>query len=336
MINPFKNKGFRAFVWKGAISVFIIFLVQYLTQKFLTSTALFREHLDIPQAFQLGKGVIFLSIMNSIIFGLVVFVILSRKSILDMKHSKFEAKQMLWFLLSAFFVILHFYLKYLINSNLEFFSHMPLFWAIVKVFIQVLFAITVIIGVYGFVFVKNFINKYRKEIAITLIVTVLFFILMMLVQNLWTLFSGALSKILFWIFSIFFDNVTYKPHVVSFTMEEGGGPLLGINNFRAIVGKPCSGIDSFLLFTSLYALIVLLDHKKIHKVKALWVYVIGIVGMFLTNVLRIMLLFIVGAYVDPDLAIGLFHTNAGWILFIGYFFIFWSMVSRYIYKGGNK
>jgi exosortase/archaeosortase family protein len=120
-------------------------------------------------------------------------------------------------------------------------------------------------------------------------------------------------------------------------MAEGGGPLLGINNFRAIVGKSCSGIDSFLLFTSLYTLIFILDYKRLKKKLAILLYFLGIVGMFFVNILRIFLLFIIGAYIDAKFAVGLFHTNAGWVLFLGYFFIYWIIVSKYIYiKGVNK
>ncbi len=73
-------------------------------------------------------------------------------------------------------------------------------------------------------------------------------------------------------------------------------------------------------------------HKKLKIPLTIALFFIGALGMFLTNILRIFILFIVGAHISPDLAVGLFHTNVGWILFILYFFIFWYIASKFVYK----
>jgi exosortase/archaeosortase family protein len=336
MINPLKNKGFRNMIIKGGIFIVLVVLIQKIISWALVGTEFFNTYLDIPQQFQIGKGVIVLSITNALIFGVVVFLILTYKQIFNIKDFKIQKNQAWFFLLAIVFIIIHYYYKFLINRNLEFFSQLPMFWAIVKTFTQILFACALFVGVFGLEFTKYVFNKFRKQIIITSLITLCFFILMIFIQNLWSYFSNIISEILYRIFSLFFDNVTYKPFVSSFTMTEGGGPLLGINNFRAIVGKPCSGIDSFLLFTSLYSLLFVLDYKRLKKPLTIALFFVGVIGMFLTNVLRIMLLFIIGAYYDQEFAIGLFHTNAGWILFIVYFFIFWSIVSKYIYMETKK
>lgn len=337
MINPFKNSGFRNMIIKGVIFLALVILVQKAIQFFLVKSVLFEQFLDIPAQFQIGKGIISISITNALIFGVVVFFMLTYKKIFEIKDFKIKKFQQSGFILFAiFFIIIHYVFKFIINRNIDFFSLAPLLWAIVKIFIQLLFAASLFVGVFGLDFTKYIFKIFKKQILITVIVTIAFFILMILVQNLWSYFSVAISEILYWVFSLFFDDVTYRPFVSSFTMSEGGGPLLGINDFRAIVGKPCSGIDSFLLFTSLYALIFIIDYKRLKKNITIAWYFVGIAGMFLTNVLRILLLFIIGAYFDPKLAIGLFHTNAGWILFILYFFIFWNIISRFIYNDNNK
>jgi len=105
-----------------------------------------------------------------------------------------------------------------------------------------------------------------------------------------------------------------------------------LNNFRVIIGQPCSGIDSMLLFISLYLIIAIMDWKRINKKMAILLFFIGAVGMYLTNILRIFILFLVGIYISPKFAVGLFHTNIGWILFIIFFFIYWSIGSKFIYK----
>jgi len=337
MNNPLNNKGFRNMLFKGIIFVAIVLLTQKIVRWFLVRSTFFKDFLDIPQQFQIGKGIIAISITNALIFGVVVFIMLNYKRIFTIKDFKVKVNQTWFIVLAIFFFVLHYLFKFMINRNIDFFSELPLFWAIVKIFIQILFATALFIGIFGLEFTRYILKDFRKQIMITSFVTIAFFILMIFIQNLWTYFSSIISEILYHIFNLFFENVTYKPFVSSFSMAEGGGPLLGINDFRAIVGKSCSGIDSFLLFTSLYALIFIMDYKRLKKNLAVSLYFIGVIGMFIVNILRILVLFIIGAYIDAKFAVGLFHTNAGWILFIGYFFVYWMIVSKYIYiKGVNK
>jgi exosortase/archaeosortase family protein len=216
--------------------------------------------------------------------------------------------------------------------NLEFFLQVPLLWGIVKVLLYVLLLLLLLISIYGFEFVRYLLIEFRKEIIIFSTVSIGFFIVMLLFQNLWIIFSSGISKFLFWIFSLFFRNVQYYPYIASDTMTEGGGPLLVLGNFSAIIGKPCSGIDSLLLFISLYVLIYCLDYRQIKRVLAAVLFMVGICGMFLVNIFRIFLLFVLGAYVSEEFAVGLFHANVGWILFIVYFGVYWFLASKIIYK----
>jgi exosortase/archaeosortase family protein len=336
MKNPFKNQGFRNMIIKGAIFISLVVIIQELLSWFLLKSEFFNKYLDIPQQFQIGKGIISISIVNALIFGIVVFFMFTYKELFNINNFKTKKNQIWFVMLSMFFLTLHYYYKFLINRNLDFFSQLPLLWAIVKIFIQLLFAGTLFIGIFGLEFTKHVVKRFKKQIILTAIIIVCFFVLLILVQNLWTYFSSVISEILYRIFSLFFDNVTYKPFVSSFTMAEGGGPLLGINNFRAIVGKACSGIDSLLLFTSLYSIIFILDYKRLKKTLAIGLFFVGVVGIFFTNILRIFLLFIVGTYIDPKFAINMFHTNVGWVLFISYFFIFWVIASKFIYNKSTK
>ncbi|MEM4710902.1 MAG: archaeosortase/exosortase family protein [Candidatus Woesearchaeota archaeon] len=330
--NLFGNKNFRLFVFKILLFIFLGIGINIFINVFFKYTYLFRTYLSIPQDFYLEAPNIRTIVLNALLFGVVAFIIRYYKKLLSIKYFKFQKHQWIFIFLSMFFLLGQYLFKYIVNRNTDFFLQAPVFWGIVKILINVLFVISLYFAIFGIPFTKYMFKTFRKEIFFFLLLSVAFFFLMLLVQNLWTYFSAAISKILFLIFSLFFDNVTYKPFVASFTMAEGGGPLLGINNFRAIVGKPCSGIDSFLLFTSLYALIFILDYKKLKKGLAVLFFFIGAIGMFLTNALRILLLFIIGAYYDPKFAVGMFHTNAGWVLFIIYFFIYWWIVSRFIYK----
>lgn len=333
MINPLKDKGIRSFLLKTTIVLGVGLAVSMAIKLYFINTIFFNKYLDIPQAFYLEAGNIRTIFINALLFGIVAFLIVGYKNnkLQKIKYFKFKPNQLIFILLSGFFLFFQYYYKYLINKDTEYFLQAPTSWGILKIVINMLFIISLAIGIYGLNFTKYFFKDYRKEVIIFSTVSVGFFFLMLVVQNLWSLFSKAVTSILYWVFSLFFDNVIYKPYVVSFSMKEGGGPLLGIGDFSAIVGKPCSGIDSFLLFTALYMLIFILDYHKLNRPKSIIFYFIGIIGMFITNVIRVFLLYIVGAFIDKDFAVGLFHTNVGWILFIGYFFIYWWLISKYIY-----
>jgi exosortase/archaeosortase family protein len=331
MEKIFKNIGFKNFIIKLALWIVISIGISIIAGLSISNTPFYKSFLDIPQEFYIsfigGRTLL----INAFLFGLVAFVIFSHEKLENIKNFKFQKNQILFAFLAVISLIGFYIFKYLINRNVDFFLQEPILWGIIKIIITILFIIFTGMTVFGFPFIRYFLKNYRKEIGYFIIFTTGFFFLMLLVQNAWSYFSSSISEILYRVFSLFFDNVTYKPFVSSFTMSEGGGPLLGINNFSAIIGKPCSGIDSLLLFTSVFVLIMILDYKKINKVKATIAFIIGAVGMFIVNLVRILLLFIVGAYIDPKLAIGLFHTNIGWILFIIYGLTFYWIAFKFIY-----
>lgn len=329
MIPIMQNKGFRNFIIKCVIYVVAVIVLIAVIGNFFSKTPLYKEYLEIPHEFFIEPPMVRIYLINALLFGLVAFIIRFHDRFKDIKYFRFARHQYLFLALSVLVLASHYLLKFIINRNVEYFLLHPMFWAVVKYGINVVFLITLGIGIFGRGLIKSVWDEYKRELAFFVIMTSAFYLLMRLVQNSWTIFSGAISRILYWIFSRFFSDVTYIAFVR--TSPEGGGPLLGIGDFQAIIGKSCSGIDSFLLFTALYALIFIMDYKRLKRPLAVMLFFFGAIGMFLTNALRLLLLFIIGAYYDADLAVGLFHTNAGWILFIVYFFIFWSIVSRFIY-----
>lgn len=330
--------GLKHFFVRTILFIGIGMLVSIIIGSYFQFTTIFERYLSIPEVFYIEAPNIRTIILNAFLFGLIAFVIVTYKNnkLFMLKQFPFEKNQILFLLLALFFLLFQYVYKYLINQHTDFFLQAPVVWGIIKILINILFIIHLALGVYGISFIKYFYKKFKNEIYIFFAISIGFYFLMLLVQNLWTFFSGWVTQILYWLFSMFFDNVSYRPYVTSFTMAEGGGPLLGVEGFVALVGKPCSGIDSFLLFTALYILIFILDYHKLKKKSTILFFFIGIIGMFFTNVLRVFLLYMVGAFVDKDFAVGLFHTNVGWILFIIYFLIFWLIISKFIYKRSEK
>jgi exosortase/archaeosortase family protein len=155
-------------------------------------------------------------------------------------------------------------------------------------------------------------------------------------KQLWKDMLSVVSSLIFYSgFTLFMDATNF--HVLTARIIEkilspfmkitlsiqGGQPLINAAGFATVIGPPCSGIFSMVLFTALFSFVYWLDSEKINGKKALKFYLIGLLGAFTLNLIRVAALLIIGAYWSPDIAVGLFHTNAGWILFAVYSFAFW-------------
>ncbi|MEM2956610.1 MAG: archaeosortase/exosortase family protein [Candidatus Pacearchaeota archaeon] len=81
-----------------------------------------------------------------------------------------------------------------------------------------------------------------------------------------------------------------------------------------------------------FIIISAFEWKKINKAKMFLIFPFGLIGMFLTNVLRITSIIIVGRYISQEFAVTTFHSNIGWILFIVYFMIFWYLSYNWLMK----
>lgn len=137
---------------------------------------------------------------------------------------------------------------------------------------------------------------------------------------------------------IFFTLLLIIPFSLSNTFIEIIWPqnfILSLNHFSVDVGPPCSGINSILIFLALHTayLINLSNAGKSPNVKKIAIsYLIGLISIFLLNILRIALIVLIGAYVSPTFAIGLFHSYIGSILILLFLYIFYRRLDKYIIR----
>jgi len=178
------------------------------------------------------------------------------------------------------------------------------------------------IGIFSFKYLKKFYLELKKPLWTTLVLAIVAYYLLMWFQGLWPFFSYTISKILFALFNPLFP--TY--------LNLNGTPVLDVDGFAVSIGAPCSGIESLFLFAAFSIGIYLLDHKKIRRTAFIISSIIGLIGIYFVNILRLFLLILTGLYVNPDFAVGLFHTNVGWILFVIYFLIYYYIMKKFIYK----
>lgn len=317
-INP-KTKlklepGFKQFLWKISIFVLLFVAIQLIIM-ITQSTPLPNEYyflLDVD----IGKALLLTA---------MIFFFLTRDKLKELSKYNFELKTTIIFgILSIGSFLGYFLLKqFLIDNPIEAVEKILLFYPL-KELTLVLGTIFLFITVFGVKFSKNFFKKFKKDIGISIGVFALALFLIVEFQRLWTYFSYAVAKSVY-----FLLNLTFNASL-SFS---GNMPNLGITNiFVVTIGQPCSGVDSMLMFIFLYVFIAGFDWSKFNKKKLFLMFIPGVISVFILNIIRIYLLITIGAFVSQDFAIGFFHTNASMILFLGYFILFWGLLYKWMKK----
>lgn len=90
---------------------------------------------------------------------------------------------------------------------------------------------------------------------------------------------------------------------------------IGSGDFVISVAPVCSGIEGIALVTIFVTLYLWLFRTELRFPRALLLYPLGIAASAALNVVRIALLLILGIEGQPDLAVGGFHSHAGWVMF---------------------
>lgn len=166
------------------------------------------------------------------------------------------------------------------------------------------------------VFNLDFFHQFKKSIALSSLLTLFFFSFTIILRGSKLFMTRIVAQLSHFFLDFFYDSVSYA----------FGNPVtLTLKDFTAGIGAPCSGAESLSMFVGLILLLFVYDYKQIHFKKFLLVLPVGLVGVYFMNIFRISTLMVVGTH-SPDLAMNLFHSNAGWILFsfftlaFGYFF----------------
>lgn len=329
MIKAFKKRGFRQFVIRTSVFFGILFTVQFWIFLYFSKTAFFKKYLLIPTDFyfKMLQGLSKQDFLNSFIFVVVAFLLWRRQDILNFKGYNQNKKQTVIFcIIAIMFIVLHYVFKHWVVVNLELALQHVTLVILMKYLFNILFVVFLGFAIYNSSFIKFFAKSYYKSIIFFTAVLFLYYRLISWFQDSWLFFSTIVGKILRFIFSKFFDNVV-------FYIAPDGSPILGVNEFRVGISKVCSGIDSLLFFISLFAILVVLNWKELDKKRMAILFVPGVIGTFIFNIIRVFLIILI-AQKYPEFAVDLFHTNAGWILFLGYFIAFWHYGSKWALKNG--
>ena len=92
--------------------------------------------------------------------------------------------------------------------------------------------------------------------------------------------------------------------------------VIGADGFRISIAPVCSGVEGMALVSIFVTVYLALFRDQLRIRRALWLYPIGIAASAAFNVLRIAVLLVIGVEGNPELAVGGFHSHAGWMMFL--------------------
>tara|TARA_B100001121_G_scaffold296553_1_gene302027 strand:- start:442 stop:1026 length:585 start_codon:yes stop_codon:yes gene_type:complete len=92
------------------------------------------------------------------------------------------------------------------------------------------------------------------------------------------------------------------------------------------IAQTCTGYYSSIVFIASFISYFIVDKRK-WDLLSLIVIAFGILGVYLSNLLRMTLIILAGHYYGMDMLTWT-HLNAGWILFLIFILLFWSIVFK--------
>lgn len=124
-------------------------------------------------------------------------------------------------------------------------------------------------------------------------------------QQLWHPLSEATLKSVAVLLRVLFPSAVRGPD----------GVVLGLLNFTVRVDPVCSGFEGMGLAATLIVVYWITFRRELRFPNALWLLPICVGLAWIGNVVRIVTLMTLGAFVNPQLAVGAFHSKAGWVMF---------------------
>ena len=120
---------------------------------------------------------------------------------------------------------------------------------------------------------------------------------------------------------------------LTFTPQGLGIPVV------VVITTACSGIYSFGIFASAFVAFVLTEYETMSR--RVWALLgLGLLTSYLANVLRMVVIVVVGYYTDTaetDLQNMLIaHSYAGWLIFLGWISLFWIGLFRLLPRGREE
>lgn len=267
-----------------------------------------------------GGFEIYGSIGKAIIFALIAFILLTLSRT---KHLKLEAWRpwLLWWFAAAIFAwsISWLSVNNLINGqrDLLMFS-----WAHGGLWLGSFF---IGLGCFGHKNLRLIWQNYRRDIIVAAGFGAIFYLFLYVVYALWLPLASIVMNQVSWLLEA-------TGHVAAALPPN----KLILDKFGITIAESCSGIESIALFTSLYAIVGLLEWRRLSKKLYFAIFPLALIVLFFFNIFRVYGLIVAGYHINPEIAFSLFHTYAGMLFFIVYSATFWSIAYKKIVKNPRR
>ena len=124
-------------------------------------------------------------------------------------------------------------------------------------------------------------------------------------EALWRTAAGHTFSIAAAALRLVYDDVVSRPERL----------VLGTPGFRVYIAPTCSGLEGVGLILAFLGIYLWFFRRELRFPAALVLLPIGAVSIWLLNALRIVLLIVIGSSGWREIALGGFHSQAGWLTF---------------------
>lgn len=152
---------------------------------------------------------------------------------------------------------------------------------------------------------REFVTTERTALSLSLVAGISVWAFGLLAQRFWRPLAKGTLFFAHEVVRAFYDDVEY----------DNDGGILGTDRFAIEIAPECSGYEGLAMVSVFVAIYLWLFRRSLRFPQALWLVPVGLLAMWVANVVRIASLVVVGSSISPDVAIQGFHSQAGWIAF---------------------
>ena len=156
-------------------------------------------------------------------------------------------------------------------------------------------------------FYRCLLRRELRTVVIALAGALLVSVIALYTRNLW----GPLGDLAFTLTLQLLSALSSAPLIADHTEK-----IIGLGDFFVRIDADCSGYEGIGLVTTFVGIYIYTFRRTLKFPNVLWLIPLGIVVVWSLNVFRIAALIMIGHMWSEDIAIGGFHSQAGWIAFI--------------------
>jgi len=157
-----------------------------------------------------------------------------------------------------------------------------------------------------FGFWLTLVKRERWPLAFAALAGILAWLVGLLAGELWKPLAEGTFWLSHWFLALVYPEVSFNPTRF----------ILGTSKFSVEIAPQCSGYEGIGLVIVFLTVYLWMFRAEIRFPHAFWLFPIGILAIWLANALRIAALIALGDSFSPEIAVGGFHSQAGWISFI--------------------